>query len=386
MIQRIRSIIKPNDFVDYIILIALILTFTYVGFFVQEDMRKHIIIMRTLLDSGSFPVPPLYYAIIFVFTFFIENIYAAIAISAAILGIMTFVKFKITKLYFREFIDSKLKDNELKLASISMLVVISIISSKNLMVGELSANVWHNSTTAFLFPFSLLLFLIVSRIIKGQYNSKYAKYFIVLIVINALIKPSYLFVFSCLPIFYFFMYGWNKKTALFTLGSFIAVLIVASEFAFLFLQENDPLHIDSTQEKNSIILHPFDVWKYYSTNILISLLSGLAFPLFVLISGFKKIIKDSILSFAWIQLILAITIFALFKETGSRMYDGNMVWQIFPSMYILFLFSVIFVFNEYRVEGTKLTLNGKFLLSIFGLHVISGIVYLGKICFLKSIL
>ncbi len=64
-------------------------------------------------------------------------------------------------------------------------------------LGKTVSNVWHNSTIIFLFPFALILFWEEYKIIykKGYCNKGKILLVFILVVLNALIKPSFLFVF-----------------------------------------------------------------------------------------------------------------------------------------------------------------------------------------------
>ena len=86
---------------------------------------------------------------------------------------------------------------------------------KDFYLGQLVPNVWHNSTVIFLMPFAMLLFFKSYELLFSNNQNTDGKNIIqitVLVIINALIKPSFLF--TLLPsvfIFYWYNKFFNKR-------------------------------------------------------------------------------------------------------------------------------------------------------------------------------
>lgn len=62
---------------------------------------------------------------------------------------------------------------------------------------------------------------------------------------------------------------------------------------------------------NKIIFSFFEVWGYYSNNIVLSMVLFLAFPIYVLIIDAKNIFKNKELFFSSIMILVGIAEFCL---------------------------------------------------------------------------
>ena len=129
----------------------------------------------------------------------------------------------------------------------------------------------------------------------------------------------------------------------------------------------------NNNSSNNIIITNGDVWRYFSDNILLSILFGILFPLVALITNLRKIeIFDCIV---WINYIFALIIFYFLCESGNRKYDGNFGWTYSFSIYFLFLGSIESVYKKTKLISYQTLI----LLFCFISHLISGLVYFFKI-------
>lgn len=112
--------------------------------------------------------------------------------------------------------------------------------SQHFYLGQLTPNVWHNSTTIFVMPFAMLLFFqsheqLFSK--SAQHSKSLLIYITLLIVINALIKPSFLF--TLLPsVFIFFCInnfsGYAKTKPVQLLPYLFGIIFIAAEYYIIF--------------------------------------------------------------------------------------------------------------------------------------------------------
>lgn len=357
---------------------------------IQGDTIMHNKILLNSLENGSVPIPPLYYLTVYLFSGFSHNLlylcYAAIAVLALTLLFKYHVTMKLIK-----FLDSNsINRSHLYILALSLLILMPILTGFAMYLGKPSPNVWHNSTIMFLMPFAVLLFLYTGRIIQEGGKRNLISIFFILIVLNVLIKPSFLFVFISLPVLYYIYYGFDKKFTIFLLGSIVALVLIYLETQYIYYSSKDPFALRPTAERNEIIIAPFVVWSKFSSNIPLYFLSGCAFPLAYLLMNLKKIKHDFLLSFSWLLFIGSILIFILFAESGNRMYHANFYWQIVPSLYLLFTVSITQLFKTmpYQLDSystiLKMNFKYKFLFTLFLLHLISGGGYLIKLLILRS--
>jgi hypothetical protein len=120
-----------------------------------------------------------------------------------------------------------------------------------------------------------------------------------------------------------------------------------------------------------ILRHSIPLWY-----IPISFLFSFTFPI-VTIVKYREIMTDKPFVFAFILTIFGIITGAFLKETGPRVFDGNLMWQNIICTYLLFLTTVSFLLKKSKTVDSKLRGN-KLLWGIFYLHTISGFIYLIK--------
>ena len=154
---------------------------------------------------------------------------------------------------------------------------------------------------------------------------------------------------------------------------FIACLLILGEYYLIYFGK------DSNNE-SSVIIDFFYFYKNWSNGfnvvlaLLIALLSSLLFPLVTIIKN-KEMLKSKMIQFSILALVLSVIISVSLRETGARENDGNFLWQSFMCVFLLFfscLFQLITLINKPENKWKNYIPE----LSVFGLHFISGIVYL----------
>jgi hypothetical protein len=94
--------------------------------------------------------------------------------------------------------------------------------------------------------------------------------------------------------------------------------------------------------------------------------------------NWRDIARSLLFQYALVAYLIAVGIFSLLIETGSRAYHGNFFWQCVVCSYLLFMV-VLMLFSE-RVG--RIGMRGwkeKVILLTFLAHVLSGIGYLVRL-------
>ncbi len=280
--------------------------------------------------------------------------------------------------------------------SFAMLFVTSLpgwdfFFSQHFYLGQLTPNVWHNSTTIFVMPFAMLLFFQSYELLftnTDHSNKRLLIYVTLLIVINALIKPSFLF--TLLPsVFIFFCInnfsGYAKTKPVQLLPYLFGIIFIAAEYYIIFklnYASSVAERISNDDGKATIILAPFEVWRYYSDNPLSATFTSLFFPLLYLIISKGNPLKNKLVQFALVNFIVGFGIWILFAEEGARKFHANFIWQVVITTYLLFFSLLLNLIND--IKSSKLSRNKQFIIgSAFLLHFIWGIIYWVEIILLK---
>lgn len=278
----------------------------------------------------------------------------------------------------------------LLLGALALLFIISLpnlhILQKLFYLGSFTPNVWHNTTIIFVMPVAMLLFYY--SILKNKEETNYF-FTILLIILNAIIKPSFLFV--LIPLWGIFalielrqMISFNRHM----LFIMLTLLIIVSQAYIIYT-----LNVGSLQqEKSGITINFLHFYKLLFPNaeikLLFALVSGYLFPFLYLIASkeyrnfyslhqLHKLSKDTVaLISCWLLVIFSILIFVFISESGPRAAHGNFYWQIVPSTYLLYLTSfILFLKNWKRLKPIwKYTIS-----SVFCIGVVFGLLYFIKV-------
>ncbi|WP_291723544.1 hypothetical protein [Bernardetia sp.] len=344
--------------------------FLYIYMYIHTDIQLHSAILEDNLEKGLFPVPPLYYFTIHSLRLLLGHLGKA---SIVVLSTAVALKYLISIKISSEFRLNKFA-TLLFLFFILFITPININIESNFLLGKLGINIWHNSTTIFLMPFALLLYYVSYLTIKNDIiKPKYIWLMCILILVNSLSKPSFLFVF--IPVFPLMTILFSKndlqKVVLAFCMSFYSGLLVVLEYLYIYVKK-------PTQDDGSVAFSFMYILKLYSNNIPLDMLTSMLLPLVILILFFKKTIKNKMYIYAVLLFVVAVLIFLFVQETGDRANHGNFVWQVIVCNYILFLISTFIGLEHISEKGWKDYKSILFLVT-FLLHLVSGILYLFKI-------
>ncbi len=240
--------------------------------------------------------------------------------------------------------------------------------SATMALGYIPVNTWHNSTTITLMPAALLLFFKSYDFVQSKQESFFNKDALVLLlltVLSVLIKPSFFFVFvMAFPLFWFINHSFSK--------SIIAVILICASGLAAMLLIRQYVYTGSDSQ---VVIKPFEAWRAWSTNIPLSLITSVTFPLIVVALYPRQALKYKLLQYAWLSFIAGLFIYIMLNETGVRAMHGNFSWQTIVCNFILFLSSIIFLLRQ------KTDIKSRMAWAVFAMHVVTGIIFIAKLPF-----
>lgn len=118
------------------------------------------------------------------------------------------------------------------------------------------------------------------------------------------------------------------------------------------------------------------------TSLPLGIVSSLFFPLLYSVLNLKKLKTSTIYLYTVLLLAFSFLVYALIYEVGPRFFHGNFYWQIIPSTWLMFFIVLLSLLKDIKEEG--FTTKNKILLAAYTLHVVSGIVYIGRILILHN--
>jgi hypothetical protein len=367
---------------------------------IRTDIQTHARYTKLIFEGKEKMLPNfLYFSCVYLFTFGAGSLDAYFYSSVFLITLALTAKFYLSGRYF--FAQAGIAAGEKQSLGIQlgvfgvtlmMLFLFAIPWSYPLgelyyyYLGKVPPTIWHNSTSIFVIPFTILLFLGSYRIIENR-ELRNSLAMSVLVILNIAIKPSYFFVYlAVFPLFLFFKEGITKRFFRLMIPAIIGVVYIAVQF-YVFYIINVQFGTRNTG-KSGIAIAPFEIWANIITFKMIpfALVSSLLLPIVYYLIYYREIIKGINL-YAIVTFAVALLIFIFFVETGPRRNDGNFIWQSFICCYFLFLVVVancIRKFFEGKFRSGPGKLIGFCLSSAFLLHVVSGVIYLYRIFHYKS--
>jgi|SRR5437660_1788563 len=259
-------------------------------------------------------------------------------------------------------------------------------ASRNIYLGYVGINVYHNPTIILLKPLALLLFWCASKAFSSSRNSSLLIAASATLTVSAtLAKPNYticlLPALAILSIYHI----WNHKVfdwRLLILGILIPALIVLGwQYDVTY---NGPI----VRYASSVVFAPFKVtghYKIFPTRGYLGLFVGfglsILFPVCVAGLYWKLVSHDTKLLLAWLAFLVGAFYSYFLAESGARVFDGNFLWSGQITLFILFVASTWLLMRQtHPSRGSTWSLQegmGRlhFCGGVFGLHLISGLMW-----------
>ncbi|SFF28390.1 hypothetical protein [Thermoflexibacter ruber] len=355
-----------------------------------SDIQEHVEILVAKLKIGSFLIPPLYYAFLYLCSGFSTSTFVLNYTAVFVLAMAVTLKFYTSYSLLKDIVPQAKNDTYALIFCSSLLFLAPIffpIEDKRMLLGRIGLTIWHNSTLIFVLPFAVWLFRESILFLQSkEVQLKQSAFIIFLGLLNILIKPSFIFIF--LPSFFILgiiHYQTKQKLIAITAIVFLLGLMLLVEYYIIYEMS---LTTDNSSNRNGIGLGFFKVWNRYSNNILREILISIAFPILFIYLYYQKLKNSIYFQYTILAFIIAFLIAILIHETGTRMYHGNFFWQLIIANYILFLVIGSFLWREIIEKNTlrDILKSPKLLLVLvcYLAHLGSGFLYIFKIFYSES--
>ena len=267
--------------------------------------------------------------------------------------------------------------------AVLMLVAMPLMNPWNpqdIYLGQISPNVWHNSTQIFALPFSLAAFIAALALLRIQTMPR-AFAFGIMVLASTLAKPNYTL--TLLPVLGL-MLLWEMFRAKIRPARQVALVCVAFLPVALLLATQYLLVFGKGSVSGTVLTFaPLAVWRSYSTNIPVSIGLSIAGPFFVLLALPDKRRSDPALVLSWLVLAVSILQLALLAQRlpgGAIALDGNLFWGSYSAIFMVFITSAISLGKTYLssqdAQRPRIALFASVV--ILTLHAGTGIYYVGR--------
>ena len=253
------------------------------------------------------------------------------------------------------------------------------------IIGQPSPNYWMNGTILASWPFAVILFWQSYRQLQRP-EAGWWPWCLLWLAMLIVSKPSYAFVFALVyPPFLIGRHGFTRRILVQLLPLVLLAGLLALEYYLVFLRA-DSIYVKefNSGQSSGVGWQLGKVWSLYSGNIALSILAGVTFPIATGFVYWSSLRQKLLFWYAWAGFAAALIISLLFVQTGEEYYTWAFRFQHYIAAYLLFMVSALFVWAEIRIAKYRLNKKTQALALLFALHLLSGIVYLGKMWCTKS--
>uniref|UniRef100_UPI004055E6AA hypothetical protein n=1 Tax=Acetatifactor sp. TaxID=1872090 RepID=UPI004055E6AA len=247
-------------------------------------------------------------------------------------------------------------------------------------MGIYTANPIWNATYMVTRPFAIIAFFEGAKLL-GEYQTSFSWKkcipFAVSLFLTTITKPSYTMVLLPLMAVLFVGQLIQSKGKSFRNAFCVCMTLIPTGLALLYQFFGVFTGTNVMGEETGIAIEFAKVWSYFSSNILLSIVMGLALPLGVLVLNWKEFIKNRIYRFAWYHYLVAMLMFLFLYEKGFRMLHANFSWGYMHGIFFVFMISLILVIKN-TIEWCK-SIKIIFVLAEWGvllIHLICGVNFL----------
>lgn len=350
------SHIKATWHLHLLVILCYLFTIIFmVKYLPNLDIKVHNSYLSFYLEAGYFPIPPGYYAMVYLLDLVVRLHYPFVASSVLVLTFFFWWRYQLIYSWVCEELNTKPWLSFALVMSLLFLgpVFIPAVDGELWYLGKLSTLIWHNSTLIVSFPFCILLFKKTFQWFKSGEKRDYIWLYIFSVLI-LLIKPSFLFCYlPALPIYLFFRSSADQK--LLRKGLLLSLVMLSLIALEKFLIFNwDPMlpKLYEQQELSAVVIQPMRVWLYFSQQPLFDFITSIPLLLAYLMLWRKEAFSNPYFSFSALLFGFALLIYALFAETGFREFHGNFYWQIPLTLFLMHL-SILFAVGKSYVANPK---------------------------------
>jgi hypothetical protein len=243
---------------------------------------------------------------------------------------------------------------------------------RNLYIGYLGINTFHNPTMYVLRPLALLVWLRLAASLSSEGARAPAPQMAaaaVLSVLCVLAKPSYgIVLLPALAVVGAWRWARGRPIdhKLILLGFAVpTVIVLAWQYAFTF----------ASGTRHALAWAPLAVMsRFHGSAARVAL--AVIFPATVYLTHWRRALKDAALNLAWLVFAIGVAYAYLLAETGDRAGHGNLTWSGQIAAFVLFVTSTLFALRNAGERGGNLPVVASACAAAFALHFVSGVYFL----------
>lgn len=344
---------------------------------VRTDITLHWEMAPRIVESGHALSYSLWYPIVYLFSGGFYSVDSARIASVAALSVLLVAKALIVLWIARRAVPA---GYAVAIAVVSVLVMclVNPATPTDVVLGQISPNIWHNSTNILVAPFAFAAFALGIGFLSAPTGRRAALLSVVLVVM-VLAKPSFaLALLPVLGIATLIAFGREGLTWRTRIGLIAAVFVPVT---LVLIYQYVSVWVDGVVRSDfSLTVDPLAGWMSHSDNPLLSLLLSFAGPVAAVFAMSPEARRSVPVVIAWATTALAVAQFALFAEVSSAgevSSSMNWSWGAHTASSILFVVSLIELVRTARDKDATRARKVALVIAlvVMAAHVASGIFY-----------
>lgn len=264
-------------------------------------------------------------------------------------------------------------------------------------LGQGTGNIWHNPSNIMVKLFAIVAFCLIAKIVNKKEQATKCEIIalVITLVLSVIAKPAFLQAIIPGLGLYMLIRLWKDKSK----EEFKKFVIMAASFVpaviIMFIQLYITMFGTTRGSKmeselaagEAVVLSNYQqgmgiawgkTYAYWTPNIYVSFLLAFAFPLFVFLFNYRKLIKDKV-----VQLVLCYELAAwlesvLLYQKGPGEHQGNFFWASYLSMFMTWMIMLYHYLISLKEMDKKTVRNYVYMfggIGLFAMHLILGIMY-----------
>jgi hypothetical protein len=249
------------------------------------------------------------------------------------------------------------------------------------ILGAYTPNPIWNATYMATRPFTIVCFVegcYMLELIKNRsFQWKKALPFAVSLFLTTMTKPSYTMVILPTIAILLLTELIRTKGKSFSDSFVFCLTMIPTGVALLYQYAGVFTGTNIKGEETGIAFGIAKVWGYYSSNIPLSIIMGLALPIGVLVLNFGELKKNAYYRFALLNYAVAAIMFLCLYEKGFRMLHANFSWGYMHAQFFMFMMTLVYVIKntlEWRKSYKIVFVISEWIVLFY--HLICGINFL----------
>lgn len=311
------------------------------------DIMVHARLSKSIVESGGWFTYSFWYPIIYLASDGATSILKERLASIALLSIVVAAKSVLVFWLANRLLRSRGFALMITLAFLVVMPLLDPLHPNDIYLGQITPNVWHNSTTILAEPFAILAFYAAIQMYRRA-TMRSTLIFSAFATLSVLAKPNYAL--ALLPVIGIAMIVvlWKRRQfprgiALLAVGFLPAAAVLIGQYISVYV---------GGFRQEELVIKPFAAWEVFSSNIPLSIALSIAGPVLILFAISPEQRRKPWIVLAWLAFVVALleTIFLaeLSPTDGSLNQSGNWFWGSYTAIALLFLVSGIEAVRTFR--------------------------------------